>query len=94
MASRSPSDHWLIGSNNRNKGSVHLDIWRGTAVELASSNLIAISPRIGWWRERQHLSKYDKTTRYSLVVSITTPENDVDIYTPVNKISIPTPILS
>ena len=89
--SKSPTDHWVIGSDNRNKGSIHSDIWKGTATELASSNLIAISPRIGWWRERHHLGKYDQTTRYSLVVSISTPENDVDIYNPV-KVSLSQPI--
>lgn len=81
--SSAPTDHWLIGSDNRNKGSIHSDIWRGTAVQLASSNLIAISPRIGWWRERSHLKRYDKRTRYSLIISISTLENEVDIYTPV-----------
>ena len=89
--SSSPSDHWLIGSDNRNKGSIHSDIWRGTAVELASSNLIAISPRIGWWRERHNLERYNNSTRYSLIVSISTPENEVDIYTPV-QISLSQPI--
>ena len=78
-----PSDYWLFGFKNRNKGSIHSDIWQGTAVELASSNLIAISPRIGWWRERSNLEKYNKKTRYSLIVSISTPHNELDIYTPV-----------
>ena len=85
--STSPRDHWVIGANNRDKGSIHSDIWRGTAAELASSNLIAISPRVGWWRERSNLRKYNDTTRYSLIASISTPENEVDIYTPV-KIEI------
>lgn len=77
------SNPWLIGANNRNKGSVHSDVWKGNAVELASSNLIAISPRVGWWRERKNLEKYNKKTRYSLIVSISTPHSEVDIYTPV-----------
>ncbi|MCA1785553.1 MAG: hypothetical protein LC657_06190, partial [Desulfobacteraceae bacterium] len=34
-------------------------------------------------RERNHLKKWDKKTRYSLVVTIKTPEENVDIYTPV-----------
>lgn len=80
---KSPSDYWVIGSQNRDKGSIHSDIWRGSAVDLADSNLIAISPVIGWWRERKHLGKSNKTGRYSLIVSITTPEQNVDIYTPV-----------
>ena len=84
---QSPSDYWVIGSQNRDKGSIHSDIWRGSAADLADSNLIAISPVIGWWRERKHLGKSNKTGRYSLIVSITTPEQhlniDVNIYNPV-----------
>lgn len=79
----SPSTHWIIGSDNRNKGSIHSDIWEGTAADLASSNLIAIFPGIGWWRERPHLKKVNKRTRYSLIVSIEAQELNVDIYTPV-----------
>lgn len=85
--SRSPSPYWALGSQNRNKGSIHSDTWRGSAADLAGSNLIAVSPVIGWWRERRRLGKSNKTGRYSLIVSITTPEQhldiDVDIYTPV-----------
>ncbi len=79
----SAADYWVIGSQNRDKGSIHSDIWQGTASELASSNLIAISPKIGWWRERHHLHRYNKKTKYSLIISIKTPEENVDIYTPV-----------
>lgn len=89
--SKSPSDYWVFGSDNRNKGSIHSDIWRGTAIQLASSNLIAISPHIGWWRERHNLRRSEQQTRYSLIVSISTPDNEVDIYTPV-QISISPPI--
>jgi len=78
----SPSDHWIIGQN-RNKGSIHSDIWVGTAADLSSSNLIAVFPSIGWWRERPHLEKVNNKTRYSLIVSIETQEQDIDIYTPV-----------
>ena len=90
----SASDYWVIGSQTRDKGSIHSDIWRGSAAELASSNLIAVSPRIGWWRERAHLNKWQRRTRYSLVVSITTPAEDVDLYTPVAiQIGVPVPVL-
>ncbi|MDQ6986836.1 MAG: S8 family peptidase [Mariprofundaceae bacterium] len=88
----SPTDKWLIGSQARDKGSIHSDIWKGTASDLASSNLIAISPKVGWWRERHHLKKYNKTTRYTLIVSITAPEQGVDIYTPV-AVQIAQPIM-
>ena len=73
-SSSSPSNHWVIGSKNRDKGSIHSDIWRGSAADLADSNLIAISPVIGWWRERRHLGRSNKTGRYSLIVSIVTLE--------------------
>ncbi len=71
---QSASDHWKIGQA-RNRGSIHSDIWQGTASELAESNIIAIAPRIGWWRERAHLGRWSRRARYSLVVSIMTPKN-------------------
>ncbi len=89
----SPSKYWVIGSQNRDKGSIHSDIWKGPAADLADSNLIAISPVVGWWRERKHLGKYNKIGRYSLIVSITTSEQNVDIYTPVKiAAEVKTPI--
>lgn len=87
-----PSDHWMLGQQ-RNVGSIHSDIWTGRAADLASSNLIAVRPLIGWWRERHHLRRVEQQTRYSLIVSIETPTEDADIYTPVAvKIGIPTPV--
>ncbi len=89
---QSASDHWKIGQA-RDRGSIHSDIWQGMASELAESNVIAISPRIGWWRERAHLEKWNRLTRYSLIVSITTPEEHIDVYTPVaNKVGITVPV--
>ena len=89
---KSAYDHWLIGKQSRDKGSIHSDIWKGTAAELAASNMISVSPTIGWWRERSHLGKWNKKTRYALIVSITTSDETVDIYTPVvNKIGIQVP---
>jgi hypothetical protein len=76
------NDHWTIGEA-RNVGSIHSDIWSGTAAQLALTNLIAIHPSVGWWRERHHLNKYNKQTRYSLVVSFSLPGQNIDIYTPV-----------
>lgn len=76
------ADHWTLGEA-RNVGSVHSDIWRGSAADLALSNLIAVHPSVGWWRERHHLGKFNKQTRYSLIVSFSLPGQDIDIYTPV-----------
>ena len=90
---QAPNDHWVLGSQARNRGSIHSDIWQGTAADLADSNLIAITPTIGWWRERHYLGNWGKRARYSLIVSITTPDQDVDVYTPVaTQIKIPVEI--
>jgi hypothetical protein len=87
------SQRWKIGSTARNRGSVHSDIWVGSAAEIAQTNLIGIYPVIGWWRERGHLGCWNQTTRYSLVVSLSTPEQKMDVYTPVAKVvGLPTTI--
>ena len=89
----SASDHWVFGSNARNKGSIHSDIWQGSAADLADSNFVAVYPIVGWWRERHHLERWNRRTRYAFVVSISTPEEEVDIYTPVaNQVGIAVPI--
>ena len=86
----SGTDCWLIGSQNRRLGSIHSDIWRGTAADIAACNLIGVYPVIGWWRERHHLERGDRKTRYSLIVSLHTPAETVDLYTPVvNLLKIP-----
>lgn len=77
-----PRDRWVIGGA-RNVGSIHSDIWEGSAIDLAASNLIGIYPAVGWWRERHHLGRVTNRCRYSLVVSIHAPRQDIDIYTPV-----------
>lgn len=71
---------WKLGEQNRHKGSLHQDIWEGTAADLASRGFLAVYPAMGWWRTRPKLARYDLPVRYSLVVSIKTPETDVDIY--------------
>ena len=77
-----PMEEWIIGEA-RNVGSVHSDIWQGTAADLATSNLIAVYPAVGWWRERHQLNRWNRRCRYALLVSINTPAVEVDIYTPV-----------
>jgi len=81
---------WLVGSQQRHRGSVHSDIWRGTAADLASRGALAVFPTSGWWKTRPALQRYDTPARYSLLVSIHAPEVEVDLYTPIaNLISIP-----
>jgi hypothetical protein len=85
-------DRWLIGTQARHRGSLHADIWHGTAADVADCNFLAVYPVIGWWRERPHLGRVDSQARYSLIVSITTDDQAVDIYTPV-KVQVETQIV-
>lgn len=73
--------NWKLGGRKRHRGSLHQDIWKGTAAELASCGFVAIYPAKGWWRTRQRQERYGLPARYSLMVSIRTPETDVDLYT-------------
>lgn len=84
------SDRWTIGVNNRSNGSIHSDYWEGTAADLATCHFIAVYPVIGWWRERKHLGQVENKTRYSLIISLETPAQDIELYTTVkNIIEIP-----
>lgn len=84
------SNEWHLGFNLRHRGSVHTDTWRGTAAQLAEKNHLAVFPVNGWWRMRKHLSRYNSRIRYSLVVTIRTSAQAIDIYTPVAaQIGIP-----
>ena len=75
--------HWLLGTNNRHRGSLHSDIWRGSAADLASRAHVAVFPTIGWWRTRHQLGCANRNARYALAVSIHAPDSDVDLYTEV-----------
>ena len=76
-----PSDtDWLLGGNRRHRGSLHQDVWEGTAADLASRGFIAVYPSLGWWRTRPALERYGLAARYSLVVSIQTQQTDIDLY--------------
>ncbi len=71
---------WLLGSQFRHKGSIHKDVWSGTAADLAERGKIAIYPAIGWWKTRTKLARYNKSARYALIVSISVPDVKTDIY--------------
>lgn len=79
----SGSERWYLGSDNRDVGSIHSDFCQLSAVDLCECNHIAVYPVIGWWRERSYLGRYNKKVRYSLVVSLSTPKVDADLYTPI-----------
>jgi hypothetical protein bacD2_01288 len=78
--SKNDSKRWLIGADNRNRGSIHSDELNLTAAQLATCNLIAVYPIGGWWKTRTNLKKYNEKLRYSLIVSLDTPAENIDLY--------------
>lgn len=79
----SGSARWYLGSKNRDVGSIHSDFCEMSAVDLCECNYIAVFPITGWWKTRNHLKKYDRKMRYSLVVTLSTPDSSIDLYTPI-----------
>jgi hypothetical protein len=80
------SDRWYLGKDNRDVGSIHSDTWTGAAIDLAESDFIAVYPVIGWWRERHNLGKYNEKMRYALIVTLSTPDEEIDFYTSIETI--------
>ncbi|NVJ08974.1 S8 family peptidase [Myxococcus sp. AM001] len=73
---------WELGETRRNRGSIHSDVWQGSAAELATRGTLAVFPVGGWKADARRLEK-PAAVRFSLVVSIETDEENVDLYTPV-----------
>ena len=87
----SPSAPWYLGVKNRNVGSIHSDFMCVPAVDLSSANGIAVYPVGGWWKNRKRLKRYYDKIRYSLIVSLSTKDSEVDFYTPIiTEIQTPT----
>ena len=87
----SSTDHWMIGPNQRNKGSLHQDIWEGHGAELAATGgVLAVHVVGGWWKNSKRKDRVDRAVRYALVVSLRTKTADVDLYTPIaTQLNIP-----
>jgi hypothetical protein len=89
-SSDSMSGRWLIGPNQRNVGSLHQDVWEGSGPELASCGLLAVHGVGGWWKNNSRRDREDVPVRYSLIVSLTTPDTSVDLYTPIHtQLTVP-----
>ena len=83
---KSDDEGWALGPNSISAGSLHCDEWTGSAAKLASRDLLCIKPVIGWWRERSSLDICNKKTRYSLVVTISTPNENLDLHAQISNI--------
>jgi hypothetical protein len=85
------ADGWMLGAI-RDRGSIHSDIWRGSAAALADRDAIGVFPISGWWKEKPALQRWDRSARYALLVSIRAPEAEIDLYTAIaNRLAVVVP---
>lgn len=95
ISSNETGNNWYLGVNTHSYGSIHSDFIVANAVDLCESKYVAVFPIGGWWKERVYLGKSENKIRYSLVVSLSTPEANVDLYTPiVNQIGTMIPVVT
>ncbi len=90
-AQRAGGDDWVLGPI-RDRGSIHSDIWRGSAAALAERDAIGVFPLGGWWKEKPALQRWERAARYALLVSIRAPGSEVDIYSGIfNQLAVAVP---
>lgn len=79
-AAERETDCWLLGPKAVQAGSLHCDLWRGYAIDLAGHDAIAIYPVGGWWKSHAGQRRMEDKGRYALVVSISAAGQQVDLY--------------
>jgi hypothetical protein len=77
---------WLLGPKSIQAGSLHCDLWRGHAVDLAGHDAIAVYPVGGWWKSHVGQRRMTDRGRYALTISIAAPGQEVDLYTEVSNL--------
>lgn len=73
------ADYWLLGSKSVSAGSLHCDLWRGHAIDLASHDAIAVFPVGGWWKSHLGQRRANSMARYALAISIDASGHAVDL---------------
>jgi hypothetical protein len=79
-ASETETDYWLLGPKAVQAGSLHCDLWRGYAIDLAGHDSIAIYPVGGWWKSHIGQQRMGDRGRYALVISISAAGQAVDLH--------------
>jgi hypothetical protein len=79
-AAETETDFWLLGSKAIQAGSLHCDLWRGYAIDLAGHDSIAIYPVGGWWKSHIGQQRMEDRARYALVISISAAGQSVDLH--------------
>lgn len=82
-ATDSDTEAWTLGEQARNKGSIHSDVWTGTAADLAECGIIGVYPVSGWWKDDPKRDRSRIGACYALVATIETEAENVDLWTPV-----------
>jgi len=86
-----PLSGWFLGDNASKRGSLHSNIWEGSAADLAERNVIAVYGIAGWWKEQKRAGR---VAPYALVVSVETDEITEDIWTPVaSLVGVPAAVM-
>lgn len=80
------ADHWLLGPMAVNVGSLHCDLWRGRAIELAGHDAIAIYPVGGWWKSHQGQRRMNDKGRYSLTITLSASGHEVDMHSEIETL--------
>lgn len=83
---------WILGLKKRPRGTLHHDVWRGPAYKLVGRRLISVSPMRGWWASNSQMQPADVPVRFSLIVSIRTPQTVNDLVAEVSS-TIPARLL-
>lgn len=78
------SGQWRFGLQMRSRGSLHSDVWTGTAAQLASKSQLAVFAVGGWWKDWKELKQWDERARYALIISLSVAGDiETDLYTPI-----------
>ncbi len=70
---------WTL-KKNRSRGSVKKDFINTSGADLSTRHVLAVYPQNGWFKTRKKLAKANEQVRYTLIVSIETDEQEVNIY--------------
>lgn len=89
------ANRWLIGITNRNQGSIISDSFVTTGAAMAGCDTIAIYPSGGWFKNKPE--NLDIEIPYSLVVTLESPEEEVQLYSEVettiaNRVQVEIPV--
>lgn len=84
--SDSERSYWLLGPKAVQAGSLHCDLWRGYAADLALHDAIAVYPVGGWWKSHTGQRRMTDKARYALIISISAPGQNVDLYSEITAL--------